>query len=307
MMRRARRFCLDRLYSNRKQKDRWEDTLAERSVRTASLLIRTKDEAKRLGATLEAVLGQDLRPHEVFVIDSGSTDATLEIAARYPVRILHIAPRDWGYSRALNLAASRATGEILVCLSAHSVPAERQWLTRLLRHFDDPLVAAVWGASVAPGGVVPPGPAVSQEPGTYTFETRRWGLSNQNSALRRALWVEFPFDESMPAAEDKRWAQEAMARGYRIVHDPTAAVWHDRHSSRNAFWRNRAVSEGYKMMFPELASSSVVRRVTRAVWRELRLLARERRVDRFWWVVRHSPSKLSEVLGDAAGVRRGRS
>jgi glycosyltransferase involved in cell wall biosynthesis len=276
-------------------------------VRAASLLIRTKDEAKRLGAALEAVFWQDLRPHEVFVIDSGSTDATLDIAARYPVRILHIAPSDWGYSRALNLAASHATGEILVCLSAHSVPADRQWLTRLLRHFDDPRIAAVWGASVAPGGVLPSGPAVSQESAAYTFATRRWGMSNQNSALRRALWAEFPFDESMPAAEDKRWAQEAMARGYRVVYDPTAAVWHDWHSPRNAFRRNRAVSEGYKMMFPELASSPVLRRVTRAVWRELRLIARKRRVDRFWGVVRRSPSKLSAVFGDAVGVRRGGS
>ncbi|MGI8520705.1 MAG: glycosyltransferase, partial [Actinomycetota bacterium] len=69
-------------------------------MKTASILIRAKNEERDLGATLDRVFDQDLQPHEVFVIDSGSTDATLKVAARYPVRIIEIAPRDWSYSRA---------------------------------------------------------------------------------------------------------------------------------------------------------------------------------------------------------------
>jgi rhamnosyltransferase len=218
---------------------------------TASILIRTKDEAKNLSRTLDAVFSQTIPPHEVFIIDSGSRDRTLEIAARYPVMIIELSPKGWSYPRALNIGARKATGEFLVCLSAHCPPARPDWLANLLRHFDDPKVSAVWGPNHYRGSTLPkPEPPIRQEPGSYTYETRKWGMANCNSALRRSLWAAFPFDESMPAAEDKAWGREAMARGYVLVFDPAAGVWHERHSLIGAFHRSRAIRAGYECMFP---------------------------------------------------------
>ncbi|HYY44324.1 MAG TPA: glycosyltransferase family 2 protein, partial [Actinomycetota bacterium] len=223
-------------------------------MKTASVIIRTKNEARSLAQTLSAVFAQELPPHEVFVIDSGSRDATLEIASRFPVLIRRIDPREWNYSRALNVCAREATGEFLVCLSAHCPPIRRDWLYKLLRHFDDPEVAAVWGPNLSPGRhEYAGGEPIRQRPGTYTVDTRMFGLVNSNSALRRSLWLEFPFDESLPATEDKAWGMEAMKRGFSIVHDPEAAVWHIRHPALESFKRNRAVMAGYAMLFPELA------------------------------------------------------
>src|SRR4051812_23585851 len=91
----------------------------ERPSVRPSILIRTKDEAAAIGSTLTAVFRQSVYPHEVIVIDSGSKDETLAIAGRFPVKIMRIDPEEWSYSRALNRAAAAATGEALVCLSAH--------------------------------------------------------------------------------------------------------------------------------------------------------------------------------------------
>jgi rhamnosyltransferase len=220
-------------------------------MRTASILIRTKNEVKSLGRTLDRVFSQSIPPHEVFIIDSASRDRTLEIAARYPATIIELPPKGWSYPRALNIGAHKATGEILVCLSAHCPPARRDWLANLLRHFDDPKVAAVWGPNHYRGSPLQePALPVRQEPGSYTYETRKWGMANCNSALRSSLWAAFPFDESMPATEDKAWGREAMARGYSLVYDPAAGVWHERHSLRGAFRRSRAIRTGYEAMYP---------------------------------------------------------
>lgn len=245
-------------------------------MRTASVIIRTKDEARHLGRTLEAIINQTVRPHQIIVIDSGSTDGTLSIAARYPVEIMHIHPREWGYGRALNVAAARATGEILVCLSAHCVPISDSWLASLLRHFDDSAVAGVWGPGYRPGREVPaPGQPQRQTPGSYTVETRAWGFTNANSALRRDLWRVLPFDEFLPAAEDKAWGKAMLERNMTIVYEPAAAVWHAPHGTMAAFRRNHAVQLGYHKIFPELGSTvgiqtwGVLRRAWQLTWSRL--------------------------------------
>ena len=267
---------------------------------TASIIIRTKDEARHLGRTLEGVFAQDLTPHEVIVIDSGSTDATVAVARSHPVQILHLDPRDWGYSRALNVAAARATGRVLVCLSAHCVPVTASWLTSLVRHFQDPDVAGVWGPGYRPGRELPAaGPPLRQMPGSYTVENRWWGLTNANSAIRRDLWQLVPFDEDLPAAEDKAWGKAMLERNMIIVYEPAAAVWHAPHGALAAFRRNHAVQRGYHRIFPELGSTIgqqsgvAVRRAGHLTWGRLKhgdLSGLGRDVTRL-------PSVLSSVIG----------
>lgn len=271
----------------------------------ASIIIRTKNEERALGATLDAVLAQRVPPHEVLVIDSGSTDGTLAVAGRYPVRILTIPRHEWGYARALNRAASEATGDILVCLSAHCAPVDTDWLGNLVRHFENPRVAGVWGKQVSPGRPLPdPEPAVCQEPGTYGVENRTWGLSNANSAVRRSLWELLPFDESMPATEDKAWGRAMMDRGFTMVHEPAAAVWHERHSVIHAYRRQRAVTKGFAIMFPEMERrvAPQLAATAKAVWRAVRRHAVNREPSAVWRDLRRAPASIAAVL---AGFTRG--
>ena len=245
-------------------------------LKQASVLIRTLNEAAALPATLASVLSQQTAPFEIIVIDSGSTDETVPIAREWGARVIELGPEEWSYPRALNLGAEVASGEVLVCLSAHSVPIDDKWLTYLLRHFDDPVVAAVWGQELNESRADPvPGPPSRYGRGSYTAETRRWGLSNANSALRRSLWEELRFDERLPAAEDKAWAREVMARGWVTVYEPAAVTRHGRHRPLHAFRRNRSIVEGYRVIFPELVNPADGN--LRHLWREAAEIARERR------------------------------
>jgi rhamnosyltransferase len=268
-------------------------------LKRASILIRTKNEARGIGATLEAVFSQSLRPHEVFVIDSGSRDRTLEIASRYPVKILKMSRKGWSYSRALNFGAREATGEFLVCLSAHSPPVGQEWLVNLLRHFDDPSVAAVWGPRSPKDPTHRTGRLLRHEAGSYTFETRNWGLSNHNSAFRRSLWLEFPFDEALPATEDKAWGAEAMARGYSVIYDPAAAVLYRRRPILHEFRRSRAIQAGYKILFPELRFSfrAEMGSLQRRTLSKLAVHARRRDLVQFVLDARRVPSMVAGLLG----------
>jgi rSAM/selenodomain-associated transferase 2 len=80
-----------------------------------SIIIPTLNEEACLGETLRRLTAE--APHEVLVVDGGSTDATCRIAAG-GARLLR-GPR--GRAAQMNLGAAHATGEVLVFLHADCV------------------------------------------------------------------------------------------------------------------------------------------------------------------------------------------
>lgn len=203
-----------------------------------SVIVRTLNEARHLPATLDALAAQrwecGARP-EIIVVDSGSTDGTLNIAARRADRVLSIVPAQFSFGRAINVAAAKARGRVLVILSAHALPAGRDWLTRLVAPLETARVAAVYGKQLPRPDAWPPvavdcrrcygaRPRIHRLPDEVFF-------SNANAALRRDLWVKMPFDEDLAACEDQAWARRAVDAGFWIVYRPSAAVYHS-HNER---------------------------------------------------------------------------
>jgi rhamnosyltransferase len=198
---------------------------------TVGVVIRTLNESELLGTCLDALRAQggpfDL---DVLVVDSGSTDATVEIARSHGARVVEMAPQDFDYSRALNLGIAEARGDIVVSLSAHAVPVEDSWLERIVAVFDDPKVAGVSTRQVpwpgAPWQEVKrlqegfDGTRRAYEPGSEEDIL----FSNAASAVRREAWLEHPF--TLPAVEDVDWARRVVAAGWSIVYEPRTAVYH---------------------------------------------------------------------------------
>ena len=103
-----------------------------------SIVIRCYNEEEHIGRLLSGIMQQTVKDVEVVIVDSGSTDATLSIASRYPIRVVHIAPQEFSFGRSLNRGCAAATGDILVFASAHVYPLYDDWLEKLVRPFDDP-------------------------------------------------------------------------------------------------------------------------------------------------------------------------
>lgn len=197
----------------------------------ASVIIRAKNEARFIGETLEAVFTQEgVDGFEVIIVDSGSTDGTLEIVRTFPVRLIQIPPEEFTYGRSLNLGIREACGEFVVSLSAHSLPAHKYWLACLLEPFAEKRVAGVYGrqyprehatllelAHMWISGMLDDNPRIQTNNPTF---------SNANGAFRRALCLRYPFDEMVKGAEDLAWARLVLSQGYVIAYQPTAPVYH---------------------------------------------------------------------------------
>ena len=110
-----------------------------------SIIIRTLNEVKHLGNLLEAIKKQAYRHSEVIVVDSGSSDGTLDVAREHGVTLIEIPSRDFTFGYALNVGCEAARGKYLVFISAHVLPRDERWLSEMVAPFKDPKVAMVYG------------------------------------------------------------------------------------------------------------------------------------------------------------------
>ena len=173
---------------------------------------------------------------EIIVVDSGSTDGAQSIVWASGARLVCLPPASFNYARAHNAGAREATGDILVRLSGDAVPAQTDWLQRLIEPFRDPQVAATWGRQIPPLGVHnyveqcfetalrPP----ARGPRSYHHPVTPLG---SGMAVRRTLWEAHPYDERLPQAEDYAFLRHWMRRGYTGVFVPDAPIIHGHHET----------------------------------------------------------------------------
>jgi rhamnosyltransferase len=203
-----------------------------------SIVIPTKNGGEDIGACLQAVYSQKgTGPYDVILIDSGSTDNTLEIVGRYRVRLQRIPPETFHHARTRNYAAGLAKGEVLVFLSQDAIPVSDTWLAAFLSNFDEPAVGAVYGRQLAKAesGVERRSAFAVMYGGTRIVKMPMDGVglghkyyhfSNANSAIRRKVWEATRFPDEMKVFEDVGIAKRILDSGWSIVYEPEAAVYH---------------------------------------------------------------------------------
>lgn len=199
----------------------------------ASVIVRARNEASTIGRALSLLRRQTVRP-EIVVVDSGSTDGTDRIADELCDRLIRIAPQDFTYGHALNLGAAAATAEVHFALSAHCFPPHAEWIARSLALYARADVAGT-------GGHDPRATEVFYQDHAHARAHPHVGFSNHASSWRAQVWRDFPFDETLGAAEDKEWGLRVTRAGWVLAFSPEVVVdmSHAWRSAREVFARER--------------------------------------------------------------------
>jgi glycosyltransferase involved in cell wall biosynthesis len=218
-----------------------------------SIVIRLYNEEKHIARLLEGIAHQAEQDLEIILVDSGSTDRSLEIASQYPVQVVHIQPEQFTFGYSLNQGISQSQGELIVIASAHVYPVYPDWLDSLLAPFVDPQVGLTYGKQR--GSSLNKFseqqifhhwyPDTSQPHQPYPF------CNNANAAIRRSLWEIDHYDETLPGLEDLEWAQRIMAKGYAINYVAEAEVVHlHEETPQGVYNRYRREAMAFKRIFP---------------------------------------------------------
>ncbi|MEO9971926.1 MAG: glycosyltransferase family 2 protein [Hyphomonadaceae bacterium] len=197
---------------------------------TVSIIFRALNEEKWFADALRACQDQVLpdKDVEIILVDSGSTDRTLEIAQSFGCKIVHIKKEDFTFGRSLNYGCQSASGDYLVFISAHCVPSHTNWLKNLIAPLENGTVDYVYGRQV--------GHDVSRFsehqifaqyfPQADKLPQDGHFINNANSAILASVWADEPFNETVTGLEDMMLAKELSSQGKRIGYVADAPVVH---------------------------------------------------------------------------------
>jgi glycosyltransferase involved in cell wall biosynthesis len=100
-----------------------------------SVAIPTYNSSATIRMTLESVVQQTLTPHEILIVDDGSTDDTVSTVNRFTPQVTVFEQKNQGVAGARNALCRLATGDLIAFLD-HDDLWHPQYLERQCRAFD---------------------------------------------------------------------------------------------------------------------------------------------------------------------------
>jgi rhamnosyltransferase len=217
-----------------------------------SIIMRSFNEGWALRETLPALKAQEYKNWELIVIDSGSTDDSVELIRQArPHQFIQLQHEEYNPSRVINLGMKLSAAELGIFLNADATPQGNNWLRPLVTALQDHQTAAVFGKQIPR----PDCQAVFAHDYERCFgpdrESIQWDhfFSMVSSGLRRDVWAQRGFLEKMQYSEDDEYTRWCRAQGYRIVYVPGSVVMHS---------HNYNPAQAYKRSFGEARALAAV-------------------------------------------------
>ena len=184
---------------------------------------------------------------EVVVVDSGSTDGSLEYLKQFDfVNVISIDPKTFNHGATRNLAVQDCKGDLVLMTVQDAWTEDPHLLERMASHFEDQDVVGVVGHQKVPHikGMNPHKwfrPVGTPKPKKIQFQPEEFqALSGEQQAkycrwdnviamYRKQALLDMPF-ATTDFSEDLAWAKAALSQGYALVSDQRNRVNHYHHA-----------------------------------------------------------------------------
>jgi rhamnosyltransferase len=253
-----------------------------------SIILRSYNEGWALRETLPALRTQSHTRWELIVIDSGSTDGSVELIKKMsPRHFVQIEPHEYNPARVMNHGMMLTRSNFGIFLNADATPRGDNWLAPLVAGLANPNVAAVFGRQIPR----PNCDAVYAHDYERCFgpnrESAHWPhfFSMASSGIRKDIWMQRGFNDRMQYSEDDEYTRWCAMRGHQILYVPESVAMHSHNYTPTQAWK-RSYGEGKALaaVWPRFSMdwnwpSAVLAGWVNDVRRDLAFCLRKRRLN----------------------------
>lgn len=195
-----------------------------------SIIIRTYNEEKYLPELLYSLTLQNIEDckMEIILVDSGSTDETVQIAKSYGCKIEYIRKDEFSFGKSLNIGCSAASGNILVFISGHCIPVNNSWLINLVRPIILNQVSLTYGKQIGINFSKFSEKQIFAKyyPEESSIPQNNFFCNNANAALDQRIWEKYLFDEELTGLEDMHLGKRILNDNFKLGYVSTAEIFH---------------------------------------------------------------------------------
>ncbi len=203
-----------------------------------SIIIPTYNAQKYLVKLLNKIKNQSLADYELIIIDSSSSDKTVEIAKKYTDNVIIIPQSEFDHGGTRAKAAQFAKGEILVFLTQDALPLDNNTIENIVNVFKNTKVGAAYGRQLSYEETNLFGKHLREfnySENSYTrdkknikeFGLKTAFLSDSFAAYRRSSLESVGwFKNGLILGEDTYVGAKMILAGYSLAYVSSAKVYH---------------------------------------------------------------------------------
>ena len=208
-----------------------------------SIIIPTLNASKYLPDLLSRLNDQTVTEKEILIIDSSSTDNTVEIAEKFKASVTVIPRKEFNHGNTRNLGAMKAKGDILVYMTQDAMPANKYLLEKLISPITNKSASASYCRQLPAEDATPPEkfarifnytdrPVIKSKKDIPALGIKTFFFTNVCSAINKNVFFEEGcFPENVIMNEDIIFSAKLILNGQSIAYVPDAMVIHSHNYS----------------------------------------------------------------------------
>lgn len=222
--------------------------------RRISVVVRCRNEAQHLPKLIYGLEQQTTLVDEVVLVDSGSTDSSVDLAESAGWNVVKIRPEDFSFGRSLNYGCEAASGDLIVVLSAHVYPVRVDFIEKISAPFSGPEQFKItYGKQLGDDRSRFSEKVLMSQwfPSEKIIDQGHAFANNANSCFPRSLWEKLKFNEELSGLEDIDFSLRVIGLGGSVAYAHDAPVVHvHEETTASILHRYRREANAYKTMFP---------------------------------------------------------
>ena len=203
-----------------------------------SVIIPTYNAGDDFELLLKAISQKSIMDYELIIVDSSSSDNTLNIAKQYADSVVVIPSSEFDHGGTRAKAAQLANGEIVVFLTQDAILYDNNTIENIIKHFEDEKVGAAYGRQLSYQDTNLFGKHLREfnYPDVTLLRTKddikKYGiktaqLSNSFAAYRKSVLMKTGnFKDGLILGEDVYAGAKMILAGYTLVYTNEAKVYH---------------------------------------------------------------------------------